>query len=141
MHICGKGEHICCLPKLRVATNLTAGRPTLLGSHCTCHYSLVPVQYQALAGSRAGGQTGLSQGTLHLCKGAQTTLTGPLEFRARPLGGQLQAQRGPGCGLHRGGCGRERSWGFEAWFLMRAWRHAYRASLVPGLGSGSGHGA
>ena len=24
------------------------------------------------------------------------------------------------------------------WFLMRAWRHAHRASLVPGLGFGSG---
>lgn len=74
------------LPKPRVAINLTAGRPTLLCSHCTCHYSLVPVQHQALAGPRAGGQTGPVAGdSAPVQWGGLATFTALcLSFGARP---------------------------------------------------------
>lgn len=85
---------------------------------------------------QAAGQTGLHKG-LCTCAGwggGLETLMGLLEFRARPLEAGYR---------HNAAWLRVavKSWGCEARSLMRAWRHACGASLVPGLGSGSGLGA
>lgn len=120
MHI-----RVLVVPKLTAATNLTAGRPMLLSSHCTCHYTLVPLAHRAPAGSRLGGKRDSAA---------------PVRGRANDPLPELWA--GPSeAGYGRGTVGPRGIWGSNGRFLMRAWHFAYRASLVPGPGSGSGHGA